>query len=59
MLKNHLVSVNILFGSIEKLAETTYGNLVVSIDGDDKDVQDSIDFIKEKGVLVEVIKYVG
>lgn len=59
MLKNHLVSVNILFGSIEKLAETTYGNLVVSIDGNEKDVQDSIDFIKEKGVLVEVIKYVG
>ena len=55
MLQKFNVTVSILYGNIEKLYDTTYGNLIVTIDGEK--IEDSLNYLKNKGVIVEVIKY--
>ena len=51
------VTTSILFASIEKLCETTYGTLIVTIDGNDNDVLQAIDYLQNNNVIVEVLKY--
>ena len=54
---NFGVTTSILFASIEKLCETTYGTLIVTIDGNDNDVLQAIDYLQNNNVIVEVLKY--
>ena len=51
------VTSSFLFASIEKLCETTYGTLIVTIDGNDNDVLQAIDYLQNNNVIVEVLKY--
>ena len=51
------VTTSILFASIEKLCETTYGTLIVTIDGNDNDVLQAIDYLQNNNVIVEGLKY--
>ena len=51
------VTTSILFASIEKLCETTYGTLIVTIDGNDNDVLQAIDYLQNNNVIVYVLKY--
>lgn len=55
MLQKFNVTVSILYGNIEKLYDTTYGNLIVTMDGEK--VEDSLNYLRSKGVIIEVIKY--
>ena len=54
---NFGVTTSILFASIEKLCETTYGTLIVTIDGNDNDVLQATDYLQNNNVIVEVLKY--
>ena len=49
------VTTSILFASIEKLCETTYGTLIVTIDWND--ILQAIDYLQNNNVIVEVLKY--
>lgn len=51
------VTTSILFATIEKLCETIYGTLIVTIDGNDNDVLQAITYLKHNNVIVEVLKY--
>ena len=51
------VITSILFANIEKLYETTYGSLVVTIEGEQKNVEDTIEYLTSNNVFVEVMKY--
>ena len=51
------VTTSILFASIEKLCETTYGTLIVTIDGKKEDVKQAISYLSNNNVIVEVVKY--
>lgn len=49
------VTANIIFGNIEKLQDTYFGNLVVELEGSEQQVIQSIEYMKSKKVEVEVI----
>lgn len=48
------VNISILHGKIDYINHTPVGTLIVSIKGDQKDVQNAIDYIKNKTLRVEV-----
>jgi ABC-type metal ion transport system, ATPase component len=57
-IKTSPVNINILFGNIEKLIDTTFGSLVVELDGEIHEKQLLIQEMESKGVKVEVLPYV-
>jgi len=48
------VNISILHGKIDYISHSPVGTLIVSIKGDPKDVQNAIDYIKNKTLRVEV-----
>ncbi len=50
------VDANIIFGNIEVFQNKPLGRLVVIFNGQTKDIEQSIDFLKKSDVKVEVIK---
>lgn len=48
------VNISILHGKIDYISHSPVGTLIVSIKGDQKDVQNAIDYIKNKTLRVEV-----
>ena len=50
-----LISINILYGNIEKLCDSMIGNLIVEIRGTSIEVKDTIDYLSENGAKVEVV----
>lgn len=50
------VGANITYGNIEKLQGVSVGNLVIDLEGEKEQVQEAIDYIKNKKVEVEVIE---
>ncbi len=50
------VTANITFGNIEKLQDTYFGNLVVELQGTDKQIIEAMEYMKVKKVEVEVIE---
>ncbi|MFD2617886.1 methionine ABC transporter ATP-binding protein [Terrilactibacillus laevilacticus] len=52
------LTINIVWGKISHTQEGALGTLVLHIDGDqEKNIEKAIDFVKSKGVLVEVIEH--
>lgn len=51
------VNASILYGNLEILNQTPVGELVVLFSGEDQSIQKSIDYFREKGILVEVIEH--
>ena len=52
------VKASILFGNVENLAGSTFGNLIVDLIGNDEMVEQSIVYLQDQGVKVEVIQNV-
>ncbi len=55
VIKQFKVSINILQGKISQTANGAYGVLFVHIDGEQEEVANSIDYIRERLVEVEVL----
>lgn len=56
LIKKYDVSLNIIFGNVEILANQPLGNLVVKMKGIEANRKDAIAYIKAQGVGVEVLK---
>ena len=59
IIKRFGVDVNIISGKVDYLKDLPYGTLLVEIMGDEKSIADSLRYIREAGVKLEVIGYVG
>jgi D-methionine transport system ATP-binding protein len=55
LIRNHQVTVNILQGKIAQTQNGSYGTLFIHIDGDNKEVNDAVEFIRSQAVGVEVV----
>lgn len=51
------LNVSVLYGSIEVLANTLVGELVILFTGEQKNIQSGIDYFRSKGIIVEVIDH--
>lgn len=49
------LDVSILFGNIEIVKQTPIGDLIVSIKGDENEIQNAITYMKQEGIKVEVL----
>lgn len=49
------LDVNIIFGNVELIGENPIGGLVSIVQGEKKDIEDALTYLKEKNVGVEVI----
>ncbi|UOQ84535.1 methionine ABC transporter ATP-binding protein [Gracilibacillus salinarum] len=52
------VEINILQGSISPTQEGAYGTLFIEVNGDNAVIKQSLDFMQNEGVEVEVLKHV-
>ena len=57
-IKKFDIEINILSGKMS-IQERTYGNLVVGLRGDEKKVEEAIDYLKNQGIIVEELKLNG
>mgnify|MGYP002856112575 FL=1 len=58
LIKKFGVDVNIISGKVDYLKDLPYGTLLVEIMGNEKSIDDSLQYIREAGVKLEVIGYV-
>lgn len=50
---------NILFGNITQIKETTFGNLIIKINGDPEIMEQGIQFLLNRGLEVEILEHLG
>lgn len=53
--RQYALDVSILFGNIEIVKQTMIGDLIVSIQGDEANIQQAIQYMQEEGIKVEVL----
>ena len=56
LIKRYGIDANILYGNIDEIQDTPFGTLVLKIEGNYKKVKNSISYLEDKGLLVEVLK---
>jgi len=56
VIKKYGINANILYGNIDEIQDTPFGTLVLKLEGDYKKVEESIFYLKGKGLLVEVLE---
>ena len=54
--RNYNIDANIIFGNIEIINDTPLGGLIIIISGEEKDIENAIQYLLNKRVQVEVIK---
>lgn len=55
MIKRHGVDANILYGNIDRVKDVPFGHLTLELIGDRQAVDQSMDFLKDNGLEVEVM----
>lgn len=56
IIKKFNVDANILLGNIQEVNDELIGNLVVMLEGNDEALEQSIEYLKEQSVIVEVLE---
>lgn len=56
MIKKFDVDVNIISGNIERIQESNIGNLLIKLTGESDAIKNSINFLSENGLRIEVLK---
>ncbi len=56
LIKKYGVNANILYGNIDEIQNTPFGTLVLKLEGDYLQVKDSISYLKDEDLIVEVIE---
>jgi D-methionine transport system ATP-binding protein len=51
------VKINIIFGDLDIIQDTPVGGLINIIDGESANVEKAVQWVRDKGVLVEVLKH--
>lgn len=57
MVTKYSVEASILLGNIQHMDDTLIGTLVIKITGEDKNIKDAINYLKENNVLIEEVNY--
>ena len=57
MIVKYNVEVSILLGNIQHMDDTLIGTLVIKITGENDNIKDAINYLKENNVLVEEVEY--
>ncbi|HNX29023.1 MAG TPA: methionine ABC transporter ATP-binding protein [Syntrophomonadaceae bacterium] len=55
MIRQFDVRANIMYGNIDRVKDTPFGNLVLELAGDDKVVNAAIDYLHQQGLEIEVL----
>ncbi|MDD4775845.1 MAG: methionine ABC transporter ATP-binding protein [Syntrophomonas sp.] len=55
MIKRHGIDANILYGNIDRVKDVPFGNLTLELIGDREAVRQSMEFLKDSGLEVEVM----
>ncbi len=55
MIKRHGVDANILYGNIDRVKDVPFGHLTLELIGDRQAVEQSMEFLKDNGLEVEVM----
>ncbi len=50
---------NILFGNITQIKDTTFGNLIIQINGDPESMDHGVTFLERQGLEVELLELLG
>ena len=58
MIKRFGVDANIISGNTDQLKDRIYGTLLIVIEGPQKALEDSLDYLNSQNLQVEVIGYV-
>lgn len=58
MVRRYDVDVNILYGNIDRVKDTPFGHLILEILGDYPVLDESLAYLRERGVEIEVLKNV-
>lgn len=59
MIRHCNVEVRIMYGNIDHIKTTTYGRLMVEINGAEEDIKKSIEFLRQQDLRIEVLGYVA
>ena len=57
MITKYNVEAGILLGNIQHMDDTLIGTLVIKITGEDENIKNAINYLKENNVLVEEVNY--
>ncbi len=55
LVKHYSVDANILYGNIDEIQDVPFGTLILDLEGDLENVEESIAFLKSEGLNVEVL----
>jgi len=55
LIRKYDVEANILYGNIDRIKDTPYGNLTLELMGLSNDLQEAIDYLQSRGLEVEVL----
>ena len=55
MIRLYDVRANIIYGNIDRVKDTPFGNLVLELSGDDKVVGEAIKYLHQQGLEIEVL----
>ena len=50
------IKLNIIFGDVDIIQDTPIGGLIIILEGEGNTIQETIDWFKEKGVTVEILR---
>lgn len=58
LIKSFDIKVNILYGNIDRVKDTPFGNLVLELIGDANILNEALTYLRDKGLEIEVLKNV-
>lgn len=56
LMKSFDLNINILYGNIDRVKDTPFGNLVLELMGDASTIDDALAYLHDKGLEIEVLK---
>ena len=59
LIKSFALDVDILFGSLDDIKDVPFGRLIISLDGEQDEVERALAYVKKQDLKVEVIGYVS
>ena len=54
--RDYNIDASILFGNIEIIKDTPIGNLVIKLEGEEKNIIDSVEYLNKNKIYTEVLK---
>ncbi|OEF98757.1 methionine ABC transporter ATP-binding protein [Desulfuribacillus alkaliarsenatis] len=55
MIKTHDIDINILHGQINRIQDTPYGTLVMTVEGAPENISNALKYLKENNIRIEVL----